>query len=83
MEKNFWILTKDQYFALVDRRMAERGKLLKDRWVRGELKKGRCDLWQRDFVKEGHEELVDHEAYDIIEEEKRRRARVAEGFAPE
>jgi len=70
-------LTQDQYFALVDARMERIGKSLKARWVRGELKKGRCYLSKRDFVKEREEELDDAIAYDVIEEEKQRRLRAA------
>jgi hypothetical protein len=81
-DKNFWILTKDEYFALVDQRMASIGKTLKQRWINGEIKKGRCDLLSRDFIKEGREELMDETAYDIIEEEKQRRRKIAEGWAP-
>lgn len=81
--KSFWVLTGEQYGLLVDARMKEIGDTLKRRWARGEIKKGLCVLTDRDFVKEGIEEIRDHEAYDIIEQEKRRRGKIAEGWAAE
>jgi hypothetical protein len=81
-DKGFWLLTGEQYGALVDARMKEIGETLKRRWARGEIKKGRCILTDRDFVKEREEEIMDSEAYNIIQTEKSRREKLALGFAP-
>ena len=82
-DRNFWILTREQYYALVDKAMAAKGKRLKQRWDKGELKKGRCDLLARDLVQDRLEEFDDQEAYEIMEAEKQRRRKIAEGWAEE
>ena len=71
--RSHWILTKDKYYELVENFCRILGRELKHRWDEGEVRKGQCNLFDRDFSLEKREEWVDYIAYSIMDVEKERR----------
>jgi hypothetical protein len=73
VSKDYWILSRTRYYELVDSYCESLAKDLKSRWNEGEIRKGICNLFTRDFPAEKREEFVDHVAYDIMDREKEER----------
>ena len=75
MNPDYWILDENTFFRLVDERTAKINADLKARFVMGMAKKGPVDLSSRDFGTEKWEEKIDYESYDIMDEERLKRAK--------